>query len=88
MFVFWDICSASLFILAFFEMASSSVARGLKLSSYGATSASSLTSPKKVLLSEELDDEFDGKHIHIMQRLALCFQLFIILFSGLCCGNG
>jgi len=86
-FVIWDtcICSASLFILALFEMASSSVVRGSKLSSYGATSASSLT---EVLLSEELEDEFDGKHIHIMQCLPLYFQLFIILFSGLCCGDG
>ena len=33
------------------------------------------------LLSEELDDKFDGKHINIMQRLALYFQLFILLFS-------
>ena len=31
------------------EKASSSVARGFKLSSYGATSASSPTSPKKTL---------------------------------------
>ena len=47
------------------ETTSSSVARGSKLSSYGATSASSPTSPKKKLcsksLSKELDDKFDGK---------------------------
>ena len=43
----WDICSASCSILALFETASSSVARGSKLSSYGATSGSSPTSPKK-----------------------------------------
>ena len=48
----WDICSAFCSILALFETVSSSVARGSKLSSYGATSASSPSSPKKKLCSK------------------------------------
>ena len=67
-------------------MASSSVARGSKLSSYGATSASSPTSPKKNFVlnrSQNNDDKFDGKHIHIMQCLAVYFRLFIILFVAI-----
>ena len=49
-------------MLALFETASSSVARGSKLSSYGATSASSPTSPKK-LCSELIAFEITARQI-------------------------
>ena len=93
MFVIWDNWIFVRLLDPFFhcETASPSVARGSKLSSYGATSASSPASPRKLCsksLSKKLDGKFDGNHINMLQCLALCFRLFFILFSGLCCGDG